>query len=529
MSVLDHRFGGIAPTKAVSAFAWAVLAVSVAAATFLYWSAISHTWEVWMTSSEYNYGPMIPIIAGLMVWRDLRRSTAPSGAGWGGVAILLLGLIFGLFGEIAAFVFLAQIGLFLFVIGLFAATIGDRRAFSVWPGLVYLGFAIPLAKLLQSSLSDQLQLISSQLGTMFIRLFGIPVFLEGNVIDLGLIQLQVAEACSGLRYLFPLASFAFLCAYLIRSPRWQRVVIFVSALPITILLNSFRIGITGVLVNSFGIEAAQGFFHDFEGWLVFCSCIAVLFLEMKLLCYFGGDRSLLRRLDLSWPDKAAPGARFSGAEGRNARLAAGGLTVIAFATFLSLGDPDVLAPSRTSFAGFPSAVGAWQSSDAPISPEALDVLKPTDYLSRNFANPSDGGALNLWIAYYASQGIGETIHSPRICIPGGGWKIVQIEPVTLNADSSSAVINANRAVIERQGERQLVYYWFQGRGRYEASEYSVKLHLMHDALVRHRTDGALVRVVVPMSEATGGIAASESKARAFIAQVQPTLVPYLPD
>jgi EpsI family protein len=187
-----------------------------------------------------------------------------------------------------------------------------------------------------------------------------------------------------------------------------------------------------------------------------------------------------------------------------------------------------VAPSRVSFADFPNAVDSWQSSEAPISAEALDVLKPTDYLSRNFVNPANADALNLWIAYYATQGIGETIHSPRICIPGGGWKIERIEPVILSSKASSTVIHANRAVIERQGERQLVYYWFQGRGRYEASEYAVKLHLMHDALVRHRTDGALVRVVIPLSEAAG-IEASESKARAFIAQLQPKLVSYLPD
>jgi exosortase D (VPLPA-CTERM-specific) len=337
-------------------------------------------------------------------------------------------------------------------------------------------------------------------------------------------QLQVVEACNGLRYLFPLASFGFLCAYLYKGPAWQRVLILVSTVPITILLNSARIGVTGILVNSFGVEAAQGFFHDFEGWLIFCACVAILFLEIKLLCYFGGNRSLLHRLDLSWPPAAQKTVGRGSA--RMSAIAALAATVATVAVFPVLKFPDTSAPARAEFGHFPRALDQWSATDVPIDAVAIDSLKPTDYLSLNFADPVQPAPVALWIAYYATQEIGEAIHSPRICIPAGGWRISQIRPV--NAGTDAEPLQVNRAIIQKGNDKALVYYWFQGRGRIESNEFAVKLHLMTDAVVRQRTDGALVRLVTPILE-NEQAAASEQRLQAFLAKMRPQLVPYLPD
>ena len=104
-----------------------------------------------------------------------------------------------------------------------------------------------------------------------------PVFLDGNVIDLGVYKLMVAEACSGLRYLFPIMSFTYVFAVLYRGPRWHKAVLLLSAVPIAVLMNSFRIGVIGILVDRYGIAQAEGFLHVFEGWVVFLTCIGILF------------------------------------------------------------------------------------------------------------------------------------------------------------------------------------------------------------------------------------------------------------
>ncbi|GAB2174741.1 VPLPA-CTERM-specific exosortase XrtD [Dongia sp. agr-C8] len=494
---------------------------------YIFWSPLSTIVRIWTTSEEYNYGPIIPVLAAVMLARDLRRSGAGDGPGWTGVGLLVIGLIFGMFGKVAAFVYLAEIGIFFFLVGLFAAVAGDARARSVWPGLLYLGFGIPLARLLQANLSAQLQLISSQIGAGTIRLFGIPVFLDGNVIDLGAIQLEVADACSGLRYLFPLASFGFLCAYIYKGPAWQRVLILCSTVPITILLNSLRIGVTGILVDRFGIEAAQGFFHDFEGWLIFCGCVAILFLEIKLLCLLGGgNRSLLHRLDFSWPP-AAPKAAPQGGASKTA-IAALVATLVTAAVFPVLKLPDASAPARAEFSRFPRNIDQWSGIDLPVDQVALDSLKPTDYLSVNYVDLAQKSAVALWVAYYSTQEIGEAIHSPRICIPAGGWQISEIRPITVDLKDGAAPLTTNRAIIKKGNEKALVYYWFQGRGRTEANEFAVKLHLMGDAVLRQRTDGALVRLVTPILE-TEPSEASEQRLLSFLTQLRPQLTPYLPD
>jgi exosortase len=128
-----------------------------------------------------------------------------------------------------------------------------------------------------------LQGVSSELGVWFIRLAGIPVFLEGNIIDLGLLKLQVAEACSGLQYLFPILSFSYLFAILYRGPLWHKAVLLLLAAPLTVFMNSFRIGMIGVIVNSYGLGWVEGFTHFFEGWVIFIACVAILFLTAVIL------------------------------------------------------------------------------------------------------------------------------------------------------------------------------------------------------------------------------------------------------
>ncbi len=130
---------------------------------------------------------------------------------------------------------------------------------------------------------DKLQHVSSRIGTAIISALGIPVYLDGNIIDLGTYKLQVAEACSGLNYLFPLLSFGFLVAVIYRGPIWHKVVLFLSAVPITIAMNCLRIAMVGVLVDRYGTEQAEGFLHLFEGWVIFVACLGLLLLEALLL------------------------------------------------------------------------------------------------------------------------------------------------------------------------------------------------------------------------------------------------------
>ena len=191
-------------------------------------------------------------------------------------------------GQLSAMFILSQVAFIAVLLGI-ALSLGGYTLLrvAVIP-IGFLIFAIPLPYFIDANLSLQLQLISSQLGVFFIRLFQIPVYLEGNVIDLGTYKLQVVDACSGLRYLFPLASLSFLAAYLFQAPVWQRALVLFSSIPITIAMNGFRIGVVGVTVDRWGPRMAEGVLHFFEGWIIFVASALLLAIEVYLLARMSG-------------------------------------------------------------------------------------------------------------------------------------------------------------------------------------------------------------------------------------------------
>jgi EpsI family protein len=180
---------------------------------------------------------------------------------------------------------------------------------------------------------------------------------------------------------------------------------------------------------------------------------------------------------------------------------------------------------KPALAALPTTLGAWTAaSDTPLDAASLEILKVDDYLNRTYAGP-DGRRVNLYVGYWASQRQGDSIHSPQNCLPGSGWQPVESSRMTLPVDQRQ--IPVTRYLIERGGERQLAYYWFQGRGRITADEYANKLWLLVDAARLHRSNGALVRVMTPLTRADRGEAAGAAM-ETFVRQVFPRLEHYLP-
>jgi EpsI family protein len=137
--------------------------------------------------------------------------------------------------------------------------------------------------------------------------------------------------------------------------------------------------------------------------------------------------------------------------------------------------------------------------------------------------------VNFYAAYYASQRTGQSAHSPRSCLPGGGWRIIEFAPATVaGVQQGGLPLRVNRVIVQQGGDRQLVYYWFQERGRNITNEYQVKWYLLRDAVVRNRTDGALVRLVTPLGPneaATSG----DARLGQFAQGILPALHNYLPN
>jgi len=183
-------------------------------------------------------------------------------------------------------------------------------------------------------------------------------------------------------------------------------------------------------------------------------------------------------------------------------------------------------PIRRPLDGFPSTVGPWQGSGGTIFElETLNVLKATDYVMRRYQD-AEGRSLWLFIGYWDSQRKGAQPHSPRNCLPGGGWEPLEASMVTIPLPRPFAAITVNRYLIQKERDQQIVFYWYQAQGKATAGEVAARLEMMKNSIVRHRTDGALVRVSSPVY---GSVQDTSAHLVKYIQHMYPVLGEYLPD
>ncbi len=507
---------------------WVAWALALALLLVWHHSALEFMVATWQQVEEYSYGWFVPCISAFLIWQrsDQLRAHALNGSWWG-LAVLALGLLMGSVGELSAIRVIGQYGFVVGLCGLVLAALGPRGLRLLALPLAMLLFMVPLPQFVLREVSHALQLLSSELGVALIRAFGISVHLAGNVIDLGAYKLQVVEACNGLRYLFPLMVLGTLAACFFQAPMWQRVLLVVSTVPLTIAINSLRIGLIGVTVEYWGSEMAEGLVHDLEGWFMFLICLVLLALEMRLLARLSGRRLKLGELLLLDAPAALPQGTARQSRRFPAPLAAA-LAVLLLAGAVAWLQPQRAqqAPPRESFASFPLQLpGGWDGRSDRIAPDILAALALTDYHLANYARPGEPW-VNFYVAYYASQSGGESSHSPRTCIPGDGWSLSALEAHTLVLPGGALTVN--RTLIQKGDQRQLVYYWFRQRGRHLTGEFAVKWHILADAITRDRSDGALVRVVTPLPPGEDP-AVADRRLLAFVAEVQGRLGAYVPD
>ncbi|HXE31693.1 MAG TPA: EpsI family protein [Terriglobales bacterium] len=180
-------------------------------------------------------------------------------------------------------------------------------------------------------------------------------------------------------------------------------------------------------------------------------------------------------------------------------------------------------PHPRPLTDFPRALGAWKGKDVWLDPREIAGAGVHDYVNRSF---SDGAAqaVELYVGYYPSQRTGDTIHSPKNCLPGGGWVPLHAGELSIPV-AGAAAITVNEYVVAKGNDQAVVLYWYQGRGRVVASEYAAKFWMVADAIGRNRTDGALVRIWTPM---VTGERQAERRAVAFAQTVVPELGDYIP-
>ncbi|MDF0675131.1 MAG: VPLPA-CTERM-specific exosortase XrtD [Nitrospira sp.] len=476
----------------------------VALLVYMYADSLVFLFSRWFGTEDYSHGIFVPLISGFLIWQSRHRLSQVSGEkSWWGLGVIALGLVLYVVGELSTLFVILHVSLWIVIVGLAVTLLGIRGTRTITFPLGYLLTAIPLPMFFYEGLSSKLQLWSSSLGVGCLQLVGVMAFREGNVIDLGPVQLQVAEACSGIRYLLPLTSLALLCAYLFKDRMWKRVVLVLSSVPISIMINGFRIGMIGLLVERYGNGAAQGFYHLFEGWVIFMVSFGLLIMEMALLGKLGAAvsrKSLSERL--TWRNQESEVVREVGLKNPPGNIFSPGpaylCSVALFVPFTLLStmlmDREEIPPPRTAFVDFPMQISGWRGEPYPLEQQYIDALRFDDYVLADYRSGVQH-PVNFYAAYYRSQRKGQSAHSPQSCLPGGGWEIESLTQRELSMPPGvMEPLRINRAVIQKGEQKQIVMYWFKQRDRNLTDEYLVKLYLLWDAFSRQRTDGALVRL-----------------------------------
>ncbi|WP_298976364.1 VPLPA-CTERM-specific exosortase XrtD [uncultured Roseobacter sp.] len=517
-----------APPVAVF-FSWGMfwLAVAFIGAGVFFIDGLDALLTAWQLP-EYSHGPLIPILSGLLFLRQLKEypiDPGPKRDRWVGVMVLLGALVVGTMGKLANISDIVAYATILWIGGLLLISFGWKTGKHFWPPVLHLVYMLPLPGVLYYKLSTFLQFVSSELGVWFLQLMSVPVFLDGNIIDLGTLKLHVAEACSGLRYLFPILSFSYIFAVLYKGPMWHKAVLLISAAPITVLMNSVRIAIGGLLVQEFGVEWLEGFTHFFEGWVIFLACILLLFALARIMLFLNPQKmGLVDALDLDTDGLVPQMLRVRYVRASTALIVSASAMVLASGIWAAIPERDVLRADRDSFALFPRQMGEWKQIGIRdiLDPKVVRELKADDYHSVNFAKGNEP-TVGFFSAWYKDQSQGG-VHSPEICLPGSGWEIAWLERVDVAQELNHAgAFEINRAIIQKGETRMMVYYWFEQKGRKVAWDFAAKMYLVLDGITTGRKDGAMVRLTTLIADGE-----TDADAAARLNEMMQEVVPALP-
>ena len=238
----------------------------------------------WYNIPDYSHGFLVPLFAMFVLWNNRKSiGDTPVKPSWAGIPMILLGILVVIVGVYGADLFLSRVSFILLMAGLIWTLLGRPMLSELLFPLLLLLLAIPFPTIVFNQITFPLQLLASQLASSILPMLGVPVLLEGNVIELPIMKLEVAEACSGIRSLMSLFSLAVFYGYFLERSTRRRVILALASVPIAIAANAARIVGTGLCVQYWDPVKALGFFHEFSGWVMFVISLFFLYLIHRIM------------------------------------------------------------------------------------------------------------------------------------------------------------------------------------------------------------------------------------------------------
>jgi exosortase len=262
---------------------WGTAALGVLLA-LLYKDIFAALVRQWWNDPNFSHGFFVPLLSAYLAWeRREALATLPAKPSWWGLAVMLGAVGILLLGTFGSELFLSRSSFIFLLAGLIIFLLGWSHFRALIFPWAFLFLMVPIPTLILNEITLPLQFLASNLGSSLLRLVGVPVLREGNVIQLPAITLEVVEACSGIRSLVSLITLAIIYCYLLEKDKAIRVLLVVSAVPIAIAANALRIMGTGLAGSYWSPDKAEGFFHEFSGWVIFVLSLLMLFTVHRLL------------------------------------------------------------------------------------------------------------------------------------------------------------------------------------------------------------------------------------------------------
>jgi exosortase D (VPLPA-CTERM-specific) len=508
----------------------ALLLFALAAIAVTFDDALTIVVRAW-ARPESIHGPIALLGAAWLIWRRrheiVERRRANS---WAGPLVCIAGALAALLGQLASLFVVTQLGVLLCLYGLILSWVGPRVVARWWAPLALLLFVVPLPQFLRVNLLVQLQLVSAEIGVTLLRWAGVIVYAEGNSLDFGDATVRLGELGQGLQLLQLALVLSCIAACVSGVALWRRVLAVVACVPVMVIVNAALFALVAFAMLRSHPASLKTWLENWQPWVVLIATLLFVLACASPMrrrapwAVVSSGRSAGGAASLVWHENPSRTGRQS-----SSSLLASALILLATALLAPwLANRAPVVPARVVFAEFPLEQQAWIGRRDRVDPAYLDVLRLDDYLLADFRA---GGALpvNLYVAWYDTQQAGRSAHSPRVCLPGDGWQIEQFGRVDVpGLGAGGAGRSVNRAVIAQGSNRQIVYYWFQQRGRWLTNEYLVKWYLLWDSLTRNRTDGALVRLMTPLP-AGADERAADARLLEFARAVAPGLQPHLPE
>jgi len=505
-----HNYGGL---------------VFIGACLLLFYSqTLLGLWKHWISDPDYSYALFIPFVSAYVIWKKRKIiATMPVRPSWHGGVFVFLFFIVSIYGILGSSPSVVRCALPLMLLSITMFCYGRQLFMALLYPLSLLLFMIPLPTFLQTNIGVPLKFLSTKLGEIMLRAVGVSVYVEGNIIDLGVTQLQVVDACSGLRYILPLMGLGVIFVYFFEKTRWKQILLVLITIPISILANGLRIGITGHLAQHYGLDAAEGFFHGFSGWLIFVFAIVLLISVYTLLRLSvrnkPADRFIRPFFDSNLTINAPESNKITVAMTCIALLVGGVLN------FTTAALPPVSI--KNGFSTFPLTLKDWQGRVETMDARIIKLSGAEEAFNATYLS-QNGEIISLYMGYRSSPFTESEnfFHSPNVCLPSMGWKTLEIETRIITEVPGFGEIKVRKMLIEKMGLRQLVYYWFQTKKHVSADVNINRFHLTWHALFRENTHDLFIRPISPL-QPTESVTDAEKRLDSFVRILMADLLDFL--